>query len=167
MHDMKYLTGYPEKVAGQVAQLIAQDKLGAFLKGKYPVAHEITTDRALYDFTVELKNRFLRKSPPLSKVVYDGKINVIHQALGVHAFVSRVQGAKLKAKHEIRIGMVFKQAPLEFLQMIVVHELAHMKEKDHNKAFYNLCEYMEPNYHQLEFDVRLYLTQLEVFGSLY
>jgi predicted metal-dependent hydrolase len=167
MHDLKYLTGYPAEVAGQVAQLIAQDKLGAFLKRKYPVAHEITTDKALYDFTGEIKTRFLRKSQPLSKVVYDSKLNVIHQALGIHAFVSRVQGAKLKAKHEIRIGMVFKQGPLEFLRMIVVHELAHMKEKDHNKAFYNLCEYMEPNYHQLEFDTRLYLTQLELFGALY
>lgn len=167
MHDMKYLVGYPEAVAGQVAQLIAQDKLGAFLKGKYPVAHGITTDKALYDFTVELKNRHLRKAAPLSKVVYDSKINILHQALGTHTFVSRVQGAKLKAKHEIRIGMVFKQVPLAFLQMIVVHELAHMKEKDHNKAFYSLCEYMEPDYHQLEFDMRLYLTQLEVFGSLY
>jgi predicted metal-dependent hydrolase len=45
--------------------------------------------------------------------------------------------------------------------MIVVHELAHLKEKEHNKAFYKLCEYMEPAYHQLEFDARLFLTQLE------
>jgi len=73
-----------------------------------------------------------------------------------------VQGGKLKAKHEIRVASVFRQAPAEFLRMIVVHELAHMKEKDHNKAFYKLCEYMEPAYHQLEFDMRLYLTHLEL-----
>jgi predicted metal-dependent hydrolase len=42
--------------------------------------------------------------------------------------------------------------------MIVVHELAHLKESDHNKAFYQLCEYMQPGYQQLEFDLRLYLT---------
>jgi predicted metal-dependent hydrolase len=42
--------------------------------------------------------------------------------------------------------------------MIVVHELAHLKELEHNKAFYKLCEYMEPNYHQLELDLRLLLT---------
>jgi predicted metal-dependent hydrolase len=78
-----------------------------------------------------------------------------------------VQGAKLKAKNEIRIASVFKHAPLEFLRMIVAHELAHLKERDHNKAFYNLCEYMEPAYHQLEFDMRLYLTHLDLGGSLY
>ena len=33
-----------------------------------------------------------------------------------------------------------------------------LKESDHNKAFYKLCEYMLPDYAQLEFDLRLYLT---------
>ena len=51
--------------------------------------------------------------------------------------------------------------------MIVVHELAHLKEKEHNKAFYQLCQYMLPDYHQLEFEMRLYLTHLEVDGALY
>jgi predicted metal-dependent hydrolase len=109
----------------------------------------------------------LRKSQPLSKVVFDNKINVLHQALGVHRFVSRVQGNKLKAKNEIRIGVVFKTAPLDFLRMIAVHELAHLKEKQHNKGFYSLCEHMEPDYHQIEFDLRLYLTYLELSGPLY
>ena len=72
-----------------------------------------------------------------------------------------------KAKHEIRIGVAFKTAPLEFLRMIVVHELAHLKEKEHNKAFYALCQHMEQDYHQLEFDLRLYLTHLDLHGPLY
>jgi hypothetical protein len=116
---------------------------------------------------VELKNQFLRQSNPLSKVVYDDKLDVLHQALGLHTFISRVQGGNLKAKHEIRVGAVFKTAPLEFLRMIVVHELAHLREKEHNKAFYKLCEYMEPDYHQLEFDMRLYLTCLELGERVY
>jgi len=78
-----------------------------------------------------------------------------------------VQGGNLKSKNEIRIGSIFKSAPLEFLRMIVVHELAHLREKQHNKAFYKLCEYMEPGYHQLEFDMRLYLTYLDFIGKLY
>jgi len=44
------------------------------------------------------------------------------------------------------------------LQMIVVHELAHLKVRDHDKAFYALCEHMLADYHQIEFDTRLYLT---------
>jgi predicted metal-dependent hydrolase len=49
--------------------------------------------------------------------------------------------------------------------MIVVHELAHLKEPEHGKPFYALCRHMEPEYHQLEFDVRLWLTLLELSAS--
>ena len=55
--------------------------------------------------------------------------------------------------------------PAEFLKMIVVHELAHLKERAHDRAFYALCRHMEAEYHQLEFDLRLWLTQVEVMGQ--
>lgn len=161
MHELKYLAGYSEKIITQVLHLLAEDRLGSLLTRKYPATHDIRTDKALYDFTMGIKNEFLRTAQPLSKVAYDGKMHVIQHALGSHTFVSRVQGGRLKAKHEIRVASVFRTAPEEFLRMIVVHELAHLKEKDHNKAFYQLCEYMEPAYQQLEFDTRLYLTQME------
>ena len=45
---------------------------------------------------------------------------------------------------------------------LVVHELAHLKEMEHNKAFYQLCTHMLPDYHQLEFDLRVYLTWREL-----
>ena len=110
----------------------------------------------------DLKNQFLRNAPPINKVMYDNKIHVLKNALGLHTAVSRVQGGKLKAKAEIRVATVFRNAPEPFLRMIVVHELAHLKEKEHNKAFYQLCCHMEPQYHQLEFDTRLWLTQLSL-----
>ena len=167
MHELKYLAGYSDTLTSRVAQLLAENRLAAFLLARYPAPHDIRTDKALYDFTLAIKSEFLRNSQPLSRVSYDGKINVINNALGLHTFISRVQGGKLKAKNEIRIAAVFRQAPLQFLRMIVVHELAHLKEREHDKAFYRLCEYMEPTYHQLEFDARVYLTHLELAGPLY
>ncbi len=167
MTQLKYLAGYSENVTGQVQQLIEQQKLGKLLLKKYPQCHDFKTDKALYSYTVDLKNQYMRQSNPLSKVIYDDKLDVIHQALGLHTFISRVQGGNLKAKHEIRIASVFKHAPLAFLNMIVVHELAHLREKQHNKAFYQLCQHMEADYHQLEFDTRLYLTHLDLLGKLY
>lgn len=164
---LKYLSGYPETITSQTQRLIENETLGTYLLNRYPKAHEVRTDKALYSYVVEIKNDFIKKSQPLSKVVYDDKINVINHALGLHTFVSRVQGGKLKAKNEIRIASVFKATPIEFLRMIAVHELAHLKEKDHNKAFYKLCRHMEPNYHQLELDMRLYLTHLDHLGRLY
>lgn len=164
---LKYLEHYPEHIKEQVSQLIAQDKLKSYILNKYKKSHEYKTDKAIYDYAIDIKNEFLKKSLPLSKVIYDGKINVINDALGLHTFISRVQGGKLKSKNEIRVATLFKNTPEAFLRMIVVHELAHLKEKGHDKAFYKLCTYMEPNYHQYELDLRLYLTYMDKNGKLY
>jgi predicted metal-dependent hydrolase len=163
---MKYLQGYPQGLLDDVAGLLQSGQLGPRLQRRYRSTHMVRTDRALYDYVMDLKSRYLRGADPLSKIAYDNKLHVIAHALGTHTAVSRVQGGKLKAKREIRIASLFKEVPAEFLRMIVVHELAHLKEKGHDKAFYQLCTYMEPDYHQLEFDLRLYLTHLEVAGPI-
>ncbi|MEG3753557.1 M48 family metallopeptidase [Psychromonas arctica] len=166
-NQLKYLSAYSPQVQSQIQTLLDQDKLGAFLLKKYPKQHAINNDKLLRDYVMDIKNRYLRKSSPLSKITYDKKIHVVNNALGLHTFVSRVQGSKLKSKNEIRISEMFKVAPQPFLEMIVVHELAHIREKNHDKAFYQLCEHMLPDYHQLEFEMRLYLTQLEFKGEIY
>lgn len=141
--------------------MLEQNKLSDYLLQKYPRPNGVSNDNALRDYVMQLKNKHLKKSQPLSKIVFDEKIHVVNNALGMHSFISRVQGGKLKSKNEIRISTIFKNTPSEFLNMIVVHELAHLKEKQHNKAFYQLCTHMLADYHQIEFDVRVYLTQLE------
>ena len=165
MRELKYLNHYPEQTKNQVRQLIKNGGLQKHLLKKYPNSHAFKNDKALFSYTMKIKSEYMKKSAPLSKTIYDGKINVIHNALGTHHYISRVQGSKLKAKNEIRIASMFKAVPEEFLEMIVVHELAHFKEKEHNKAFYKLCEYMQPNYHQVEFDLRLYLTHVDISGK--
>ena len=162
MPTLKYLSAYSDATRAQVSQLIDQGKLADVLTKRYDKAHTLRTDKALYDYVQELKTDYLRNAEPINKVAYDSKIHVIQHALGLHTSISRVQGNKLKAKHEIRVATMFKDVPLELLRMIAVHELAHVKEKQHDKAFYKLCTYMEPNYHQYEFDLRLYLTQLDL-----
>ncbi len=167
MPHLAYLQNYPEHIVAQVQQLLDQDKLGDWLLAKHPECHAYRSERALYDYTMDLKKRHLRKAPALSKVIYDPKIHAIQNALGLHTRVSRIQGSKLKAKYEIRVATVFRQGPLAFLDMILIHELAHFKEHDHNKAFYKLCAHMDPDYHQMEFDLRVYLTYKELVGVLY
>jgi predicted metal-dependent hydrolase len=155
---LKYLQAYPPALQDQVRQLIAQNKLGDYLRQRYPARHDVQSDKALYAYALGLKQEYLRNAPNIDKVLFDNRLDLTHRALGLHTTISRVQGGKLKAKKEIRVASLFKEAPPEFLKMIVVHELAHFKESDHNKAFYKLCEHMQPGYHQLEFDLRVYLT---------
>jgi predicted metal-dependent hydrolase len=160
--SLPYLCGYAPQLLEQVRQLIAERRLRQSVLQRYPEGHEVRTDRALYDYVSALKALHLRNAEPLSKVAYDNKLHVVRNALGTHTTVSRVQGTRLKAKREIRVASLFKQAPAEFLKMIVVHELAHLKVREHDKAFYALCTHMDPGYHQLEFDVRLWLTAEDV-----
>lgn len=162
---LPYLRHYPADVQTQVQALLDQGKVADWLLHRHPSAHSFRTDGALYDYVQELKQAHLRNAQPLSKVAYDNKLQIVQHALGTHTTVSRVQGSKLKAKREVRIASLFKDAPPAFLKMIVVHELAHLRERDHDKAFYQLCTHMEPDYHQLEFELRVYLTHLDRLGQ--
>lgn len=166
-NQLKYLSSYTLEVQNKIRTMVEQDTLGSFLLKKHPKTHNINNDKMLREYVMNLKNTHLRKSSPLSKVIYDKKIHVVNNALGLHTFISRVQGNKLKSKNEIRISEIFKTGPEAFLEMIVVHELAHIRIKPHDKAFYQLCQYMLPDYHQLEFEMRVYLTQLELKGDIY
>lgn len=161
--EFKYLNGYSKDILSQVEQLIQEEKLGDYIKNKYSQRHRIDTDKQLYEYTMDIKNRYLRKSQPLSKVSYDGKIILENQALGLHTYMPRKQGKKIKVKNEIKIASKFKKMPIEFLEHIVVHELAHLKEKGHDKAFYRLCQSMEESCGQVELDLRLYLTYVDIY----
>lgn len=157
MKPLKYIAHYPEHIQTQAAELINKGQLGDYLIRNYPDQHQIQNDKALYNYVNDLKNQYMRKISTLSQVSYNAKDKILKNALGTHTYQSRVQGSKLKAHNSIAVASLFKEAPPEFLRMIVVHELAHFKEKEHNKAFYQLCCHMEPSYHQFELDTRLWL----------
>jgi predicted metal-dependent hydrolase len=162
---LRYLNGYPADTLAQVQHMLAEGRVGDWLTRRHPQAHGVRTDKVLYDYVQDIKSDYLRSTEPLSKVAFDSKLHVVKNALGTHTTVSRVQGSKLKSKREIRVASLFKDTPEPFLKMIVVHELAHLREREHDKAFYQLCTHMEPAYHQLEFEVRIYLTHLEATGE--
>ncbi|MBU1429972.1 DUF45 domain-containing protein [Myxococcota bacterium] len=163
MDQIDLLGGYPEALRAQAHALHAQGRLVEILAARYqqdttpPARHAITDNHALYRYVMDLKRAHMRQSAPLSKVVYCDKMVTLRQAFGTHTYVSQVQGSRLKAKHELRVSSLFKQLPMEFLRMIVVHELAHLRHKEHDKPFYQLCVYMEPDYFRYELDLRLWL----------
>lgn len=155
---LNHLRGYPPELLAQVGSMIEAGTLAAAVAQRHREAHGVRTERALYDYVHALKAQHMKSAPPLAKVAYDPALNPMVNVLGTHTRVSRVQGSQLKAKREIRIAALFKDAPADFLRMIVVHELAHLKVRDHDRAFYALCLHMEPDYRQIEFDLRLWLT---------
>ena len=151
------LGAYPQETQDQAHALRESGELATILLKRYPDQHTITDNAALYRYVMDLKRSYMKQSPPLSKIRYNDKLSTLKQALGTHTYVTRIQGRKLKTKNELRVSSLFKVLPPEFLRMIAVHELAHLRHKDHDKGFYQLCNYMEPDYHRYEFDLRLWL----------
>lgn len=160
----KYIGGYSHTIQSQAQNLMDKGVLGRYILEKYPNKHDVRNDKALAQKTMEWKNRFMRNTPPIHRVCYDNKLRVLNDALGLHTTSFKVHGSRTVSSREIRIATVFRDAPEAFLEMILVHELAHQKEREHNKAFYQLCQHICPDYFQRELDTRLYLIVLETAG---
>lgn len=152
------LGGYPPELIAQVTPTLLAGQMHTLLRQRHPEPNAVRDDRALFDYVNERKQRFLRNAPPIARIAYDAKIRLLQQALGTHTRRTQVQGGQLKSRREIRIATLFRDLPEAFLEMIVVHELAHLKEPEHDKAFYGLCTHMLGDYHQREFDLRLWLA---------
>lgn len=116
---------------------------------------------------MDIKNYYMKKIQLLSKVVYDNKIYIVNYVLGFYFYVLWVQGGKLKSKNELWVSDLFKYIFELFLNMIVVYEFVYLKEKDYNKVFYKLCNYMLFDYYQFEFEVCVYLIELEYIGYVF
>ncbi|CAD5263690.1 UTP pyrophosphatase [Alteromonas sp. 38] len=159
----RYFNGYPQTVVEQALQLIADNKLSNYLVKKYPIAHTITTDKLLYNYATDLKKRYVKNAPPFGRAAFKKQGDMVTNALGTHTY--RMQGKT--RKHDLAINSDLLYAPEPLLKALVVHELAHFKEKDHNKGFYQLCCYMEPQYHQLELDLRLFCVAVAMGENPY
>ncbi|MFC3034043.1 M48 family metallopeptidase [Pseudoalteromonas fenneropenaei] len=163
-----YFLHYPENLQQQIQQLIADDeRLTQYFQNKYPEPHDLRSDKQLADYTNGFKQRYLKNTPRLDSVGYKKQADLVKNALGTHTFQRQQHGGKLKAKHHIAIANQLRAAPEALLRCLVVHELAHFKEYDHNKAFYQLCCHMTPDYHQLELDLRLFLVLEQKALSFY
>ena len=164
---LKYFAGYPENIQAQVKTLIESHQLARYFEKKYPDKHYFQSEKALLNYTNEIKSRYLKNAPKLNSVKYEKQQDLVFNALGTHTFKRHQHGKKLKAQHHIAIANQLKYAPEPILRALVVHELAHFKEKDHNKSFYNLCCHIEPDYFQLELDLRLFTVLVALENNPY
>jgi predicted metal-dependent hydrolase len=60
-------------------------------------------------------------------------------------------------KDELSFNYLLMKYPIYVMEYIVVHELAHIKHKNHSKDFWNLVEKFCSNYKQIERDFKVLL----------
>ena len=106
-----WLAGFGPESRERAETLHTEGKLLPLLQRRYPEAHEVSDNARLYTYVQDLKRTYMKSSPPLGKVRYCEKIRTVHDALGLHSYVVRVQGKKLKRKNELRVGSVFRELP--------------------------------------------------------
>lgn len=162
----KFLKGYDSNLLTQVNKLIEENKLGDYLKSKYNMEKNLNNDKDLYNLGISIKNQYMKNVKTPDKIYFDNKIEFSNQALGLNSFIPKIQGKKIKIINDIKISSRFKKLPYEFTYNVLVHEIAHLKEKNHSKSFYMLCQNISPDYFQIDFDLRLYLTYNDIFKQI-
>ena len=155
--NLSFLDSYSKKIQNKIRTLIEDNELEDYIKDQYPENHNIKTDKALFSYAQEIRKKHMKKARPAHKVVFDEGDDNVYNALGDNINEKILADNGHKVKNVIRISSLFKDAPAELFHMVVVHELAHLKEREHSKNFFRLCEHMDPDYEQHEFDLRLYL----------
>jgi zinc-dependent protease len=76
--------------------------------------------------------------------------------MGLKASQYRIKNMKTRwgtcniNKKRIWINLQLAQKDIDCLEYIIVHELTHLVEKNHNKRFYNIVEKYCPNYKQIQ-----------------
>jgi len=161
--EFKYLKGYSDTIIKSIEKLIDENKLGLYLKNKYININTFTKDKDLYLLAKEIKDKYIKNEKLPERIFYDNKIELKNQALGLHTYIPVKHGKKYKMQNEIKISSRFKTLPYEFMENILIHELCHLKEKEHNKAFYKLCKNIDERYFEIDLDIRIYLTFLDIY----
>ena len=161
MSTYPLLAGYPDEPVAQAQAGIADGTALAWIAERYPERHKISSNQELFAYAQELKMRHFKNAPQLSKVQFDKNPRSAHKALGQHDKDLNASDKRLVKSREVRISGLFRAAPAAFLRLMVVHELAHQKYAEHDHDFYRMCSHIEPDYDEVEFDLRVYLSALE------
>lgn len=60
-------------------------------------------------------------------------------------------------KNGLNFNILLMKFPLEIMQYVIIHELSHIKHKNHSKNFWSLVEKYCPNYKQIEKEFKNFL----------
>lgn len=87
----------------------------------------------------------LKQMIPLLIQKYERPMAVVVRDFGVKKMKTRWGSCNIRAKR-IWLNLVLAKQPLECLEYVVVHEMAHLIERHHNKRFYSLMDEYLPKW---------------------
>ncbi len=77
---------------------------------------------------------------------------------GIHFRKTKRQWGSCSGKNILSFNTMLMKLPQDVIQYIIVHELAHIKHKHHQKSFWQLVEQYIPNHKQYTAELKKYTT---------
>ena len=108
--------------------------------------------KKLEDFKIKYLDNFYKKEiikylPDLVDI-YSKKMNLIPTSIK-YSKNKRTWGS-CNYKNGLNFNILLMKFPIELMEYVVIHELAHIKHKNHSKKFWDLVEEFCPDYKQRE-----------------
>ncbi len=84
--------------------------------------------------------------------------NMALSPTSIHFRKTKRQWGSCSAKNVLSFNTMMMKLPQGVIQYIIVHELAHIKHKHHQKSFWKLVEHYMPDYKQHVTELKKYTT---------
>ncbi len=100
---------------------------------------------------VELSSEKIKELKKRAKDVLPERVRYYSELMNLFPTALKITSAKTRfgscsGKNSICFSCRLMQYPIEAIDYVVVHELAHIKHKNHSKKFYDLIEKYLPDY---------------------
>ena len=86
---------------------------------------------------------------------YASKIWFSYQKLIIKTF--KTKWGSCSSNQNISLNFKLVHLPIRFLEYVVIHEVCHLKEKNHGKNFWKLVEELCPNYKEIRKELNQYI----------
>ena len=103
---------------------------------------------------VEYSAEDTEKMRKLAKEIIPQKVERFSKIMGVTPSSVKINSAKKRygscsAENNLNFSLYLMDKDEEFIDYVVIHELAHIKHHNHSKEFYSFIEQFMPNYKEI------------------
>ncbi|MCG3704954.1 M48 family metallopeptidase [Aliarcobacter butzleri] len=153
LYDAKILV---EKRKNWLENAIKKVSKNALLEDEFLYLGEI---KKLQDFNIKNLDKFykneIEKILPNIVEIFSKKMDLYPTSISYRK--NKRTWGSCNFKNGLNFNILLMKFPLEIMQYVVIHELSHIKHKNHSKNFWNLVEKYCPNYKQIEKEFKNFL----------
>lgn len=130
---------------------ISEDKIFAFLNKRYDWVLKAVERQANRQNRYDISEEETLKLKKLAAEYIPQRVEYYSKIMGLYPSRVKINSAKTRfgscsAKNSLNFSFYLMAYPVEAIDYVVVHELAHIKHKNHQKSFYDLIARYLPDY---------------------